>query len=104
MTMVACGGALIIAAEFKAADYLKLAARERVTYTVLVPAMYNLCLLQPDFDSYDLSSWRIGGFGGAPMPIATIERLATKLPGLEADELLWRDRDHVALDHHAAAN
>jgi long-chain acyl-CoA synthetase len=82
MTMVACGGALIIAAEFKASDYLKLAARERVTYTVLVPAMYNLCLLQPDFDRYDLSSWRIGGFGGAPMPIATIERLATKLPGL----------------------
>jgi acyl-CoA synthetase (AMP-forming)/AMP-acid ligase II len=83
MTMVACGGALIIAAEFKASDYLKLAARERVTYTVLVPAMYNLCLLQPDFDSYDLSSWRIGGFGGAPMPIATIERLATKLPRLK---------------------
>jgi acyl-CoA synthetase (AMP-forming)/AMP-acid ligase II len=83
MTMVACGGALIIAAEFKAAEYLKLAARERVTYTVLVPAMYNLCLLQPDFDGYDLSSWRIGGFGGAPMPIATIERLATKLPGLK---------------------
>ncbi len=83
MTMVACGGALIIAAEFKAAEYLKLAARERVTYTVLVPAMYNLCLLQPDFDSYDLSSWRIGGFGGAPMPIETIERLAIKLPGLK---------------------
>src|SRR5262245_43789260 len=82
-TMAACAGALIIAAEFKAADYLKLAARERVTYTVLVPAMYSLCLLQPDFDSYDLSSWRIGGFGGAPMPIATIERLAVKLPGLK---------------------
>ena len=82
-TMAACAGTLIIAAEFKAADYLKLAARERITYTVLVPAMYNLCLLQPDFDSYDLSSWRIGGFGGAPMPIATIERLAVKLPGLK---------------------
>ena len=82
-TMAACAGTLIIAAEFKAADYLKLAARERVTYTVLVPAMYNLCLLQPDFDNYDLSSWRIGGFGGAPMPIATIERLAQKIPGLK---------------------
>jgi acyl-CoA synthetase (AMP-forming)/AMP-acid ligase II len=83
MTMVRCGGALIIMAEFKAAEYLKLAARERVTYTVMVPAMYNLCLLQPDFDSNDLSSWRIGGFGGAPMPIATIERLAVKIPGLK---------------------
>ena len=82
-TMIRCGGALIIMPEFKAADYLKLAARERVTYTVMVPAMYNLCLLQPDFDSYDLSSWRIGGFGGAPMPVATIEKLKTKIPGLK---------------------
>ena len=83
MTMVRCAGALIIMPEFKAAEYLKLAARERVTYTVMVPAMYNLCLLQPDFDSYDLSSWRIGGFGGAPMPIATIEKLAPRFPGLK---------------------
>ena len=83
MTMVRCAGALIIMAEFKAAEYLKVAARERVTYTVMVPAMYNLCLLQPDFDSCDLSSWRIGGFGGAPMPIATIEKLQGKIPGLK---------------------
>jgi acyl-CoA synthetase (AMP-forming)/AMP-acid ligase II len=83
MTMVACGGTLIIMPEFRAAAYLRTAARERVTYTVMVPAMYNLCLLQPDFDSYDLSSWRIGGFGGAPMPVATIERLDGKIPGLK---------------------
>ncbi|HKU04603.1 MAG TPA: class I adenylate-forming enzyme family protein, partial [Bradyrhizobium sp.] len=82
-TMARCAGALIIMPEFKAGEYLKLAARERVTYTVMVPAMYNLCLLQPDFDNYDLSSWRIGGFGGAPMPIATIEKLAEKIPGLQ---------------------
>ena len=81
-TMARCAGTLIIMPEFKAGEYLKLAARERVTYTVMVPAMYNLCLLQPDFDDYDLSSWRIGGFGGAPMPIATIEKLAAKIPGL----------------------
>jgi acyl-CoA synthetase (AMP-forming)/AMP-acid ligase II len=83
MSMVRCAGALVIVAEFKAAEYLKVAARERVTQTVMVPAMYNLCLLQADFDSYDLSAWRIGGFGGAPMPAATIERLAGKIPGLK---------------------
>jgi acyl-CoA synthetase (AMP-forming)/AMP-acid ligase II len=83
MTMAACAGTLIILPEFKAAEYLKTAARERVTYTVMVPAMYNLCLLQPDFESYDLSSWRIGGFGGAPMPVATIEKLTTNIPGLK---------------------
>ena len=83
MTMVRCGGTLIIMAEFKAAEYLKVAARERVSYTVMVPAMYNLCLLQPDFESYDLSNWRIGGFGGAPMPVATIEKLNARIPGLK---------------------
>jgi long-chain acyl-CoA synthetase len=83
MTMARCAGALIIVAEFKAAEYLAIAARERITYTVMVPAMYNLCLLQADFDRHDLSSWRIGGYGGAPMPIATIEKLAMKIPGLK---------------------
>ena len=83
MSMARCAGTLIIVAEFKAAEYLKIAARERVTQTVMVPAMYNLCLLQADFDSYDLSAWRIGGYGGAPMPIATIEKLAVKVPGLK---------------------
>jgi len=80
MSMARCAGALIILSEFKAAEYLKVAARERVTYTVMVPAMYNLCLLQPDFDSYDLSSWRIGGFGGAPMPIATLQDDISRSP------------------------
>lgn len=83
LTMARCAGALIIVAEFKAAEYLKIAARERVTQTVMVPAMYNLCLLQSDFDSHDLSTWRIGGYGGAPMPVATIEKLAMKLPRLK---------------------
>jgi long-chain acyl-CoA synthetase len=83
MSMARCAGTLIIVAEFKAAEYLKIAACERVTQTVMVPAMYNLCLLQADFDTHDLSSWRIGGFGGAPMPIATIEKLAAKIPGLK---------------------
>src|SRR6185437_1037289 len=81
--MARCAGTLIIVAEFKAAEYLKVAARERVTQTVMVPAMYNLCLLQADFDGYDLGAWRIGGYGGAPMPIATIEKLAVKVPGLK---------------------
>ena len=83
MAMARCAGALIIVPEFKAAEYLKVASRERVTQTVMVPAMYNLCLLQADFDSYDLSAWRVGGYGCAPMPTATIQKLAEKIPGLK---------------------
>ncbi len=82
LSMVACGGTLIILPEFKAPAFLALAERERMTHTLLVPAMYNLCLLTPDFAQRDLSAWRIGGFGGAPMPEPTITRLAETLPGL----------------------
>jgi acyl-CoA synthetase (AMP-forming)/AMP-acid ligase II len=75
-------GTLVILPAFKAPEFLAIAARERMTYTLMVPAMYNLCLLQPDFDKHDLSAWRIAGFGGAPMPEATIKRLAQALPKL----------------------
>lgn len=80
--MVRVAGCLIIMPAFRAADFLPLAARERMTFSVLVPAMYNLCLMQPDFTDHDLSAWRIGGYGGAPMPVPTIERLAERCPGL----------------------
>jgi acyl-CoA synthetase (AMP-forming)/AMP-acid ligase II len=83
VAMTRCAGTLVIMANFKAADFLALMERERATYTVIVPAMYNLCLLQPDFARYDLSAWRIGGFGGAPMPLPTIRRFAEQLPGLK---------------------
>jgi len=75
-------GAVVMMPEFKARDYLELASRERITYTILVPAMYKLCLLDPQFDRFDLSAWRVGGYGGAPMPAATIAELARKCPGL----------------------
>jgi long-chain acyl-CoA synthetase len=76
------GGRTLVMPAFKARAFLELAARERMTYSLCVPAMYNLCLLDPDFARFDLSSWRIAGFGGAPMPSATIERLARALPDL----------------------
>jgi long-chain acyl-CoA synthetase len=79
---VRAAATLVIMPAFKAADFLKLASRERMTMSVLVPAMYNLCLLQPDFAAYDLSAWRIGGYGGAPMPTPTIQKLAERCPGL----------------------
>ena len=44
--------------------------------------MYTLCLMQPGFATADLGAWRIGSYGGAPMPVATIDSLALKLPGL----------------------
>ncbi|TAL02102.1 MAG: long-chain fatty acid--CoA ligase [Rhodospirillaceae bacterium] len=80
--MARCAGTLIIMRDFNAQDFLALAEVERMTHTVLVPAMYNLCLARADLKAYDLSAWRIGSYGGAPMSASTIEALAQLLPNL----------------------
>ncbi len=80
--MVHVGGALVVVPEFKAAAFVDLLAQERISYGVMVPAMYQLCLLQPNFFTADLSAWRVGGFGGSPMPVPTVQALGKALPGL----------------------
>ena len=81
-TLIRCAGTIVVLREFKATKFLEAAAENRMTYSLMVPAMYNLCLHQADLSDFELSDWRIGGYGGAPMPAATIERLATALPNL----------------------
>ena len=82
-TMVQVGGATLIMREFKAKQFLEFAAQENMTHTLMVPAMYSLCLLEPSFSAEALKHWRIGGYGGAPMPVAVIEQLAKHLPNLD---------------------
>lgn len=79
-TLIAGGALVALRAGYKVPDLLALAAQERVTYTILVPALYTLAVMQPDLSGYDLSAWRIGCFGGAPMPEATIAKLSRMLP------------------------
>ena len=81
-TMLHAAGKLVILPAFKAPLFLDLAVRERMTHSLMVPAMYNLCLLQDSFATLDLSAWRVGAYGGAPMPVASIDALAQKLPQL----------------------
>ena len=63
--MVYVKGTLIIIAEFKAADFVPLIAKERISFSLMVPAMYQLCLLQDSFTRLDLSTWRVGEIGRA---------------------------------------
>ena len=77
------GGCVVLMRQaYKTADMLALASAERITYSILVPAIYTLAAMHPDLDAYDLGAWRVGCFGGAPMPVATIEILSRKLPRL----------------------
>lgn len=80
--MIGVGGCTVIVPAFKADSFITLLQTERVTHTLMVPAMYQLCLMNPRFADADLSRWRIGGYGGAHMPVASIDALAERLPQL----------------------
>ena len=82
MPFLYLGGTLIMLPDFKRRAALELAQRERITHALMVPAMYGLCLLETDLANFDLKSWRIAAYGGAPMPEPTITRFAGAFPWL----------------------
>lgn len=82
IAMLHVGGCTLVMPAFKADDFIALAERERMSHTLMVPAMYKLCLMSPAMAGADLGAWRVGGYGGAPMAVATIDELARRLPGL----------------------
>lgn len=55
---MAVGGTAVLLAKFEAIDFLKLAERWRITNAVLVPVQCQRILSHPDFDKFDLSSFR----------------------------------------------
>lgn len=82
MPFLILGATQVVLGEFKRRRALELASKECITHALMVPAMYGLCLLEPDLASFDLSSWRIAAYGGAPMPEPTIARFAEAFPHL----------------------
>lgn len=83
LPFLALGGTIVTQAEFKRREFLQLAQQERITHALMVPAMYGLCLLETDLASFDLSAWRLGVYGSAPMPEPTIRRFAQVFPQLQ---------------------
>ena len=82
LLMIFVGGSLTLKKKFEVKDFLNSAEDQELTYLIMVPAMYNLCIERGEFNSSRLSKWRIGGFGGAPMPIGTLKKLKKDLPNL----------------------
>jgi acyl-CoA synthetase (AMP-forming)/AMP-acid ligase II len=79
---LASGGTIVLLREFDPVRVMETIQRERIAYSVMVPAMIQLCAQHPDVSNYDLGSWRYCIYGGAIMPPAVISRLATALPQL----------------------
>ena len=100
--MVHCAGTLVVMPAFKASEFIDLAARHRMTYSLIVPAMFNLCLLAPNFEKADLGRlarrrlWR----GDHARGHARAHR--RKAAKTETAQLLWLDRNHFACGDHAS--
>ena len=78
---LAYGGTVALMPKFEAGDYLKLAQSLRVTHTMLVPVQYQRLLARPDFDAFDLSSFKIKFCTSAPFAASLKADVLLRWPG-----------------------
>ncbi len=60
------GGTAVLMPKFDAEQFLKLSEKHRVTHAMLVPVQYRRIMERPDFDSYDLSAFKMKFSTSAP--------------------------------------
>lgn len=72
------GATQVFIPRFDATAVLEIIARERVTFTVLVPTMINFLLQHPELESYDLSSLRHITYGASPIAPDLLRRAMKK--------------------------
>lgn len=75
------GGTLISMAKFNTKTFLELSQKHRATHAMLVPVQYMRLMDEPDFDSFDLSSYQCKMSTSAPLPGVLIEKLMKRWPG-----------------------
>jgi acyl-CoA synthetase (AMP-forming)/AMP-acid ligase II len=78
---VTLGGTVVLMAKFDSAKYLALAEQHCATHTMLVPVQYQRLMAHPDFDLYDLSSFRMKLCTSAPFPAALKADILKRWPG-----------------------
>jgi len=76
------GGTHIVVPKFDAGTVLDRIEKYCATWLFAVPTMYQQMLNCYEGNRGDLTSWRIGIFGAAPMPAAAIERLLAAFPNV----------------------
>jgi long-chain acyl-CoA synthetase len=78
---IAFGGSVHLMAKFDAARYAALAAKERITHTMLVPVQYQRLMALPDFDRHDLSAFKMKFCTSAPFHAALKADVLKRWPG-----------------------
>ena len=75
------GGTIVSMAKFDAHRFLELAEQHRVTHAMLVPVQYQRILAEPDFDRFDLSSFKVKFSTSAPLRAHVIADAMARWPG-----------------------
>ena len=78
---LALGGAVVLMPKFDAAKFVALAEKERATHAMLVPVQYRRIMALPDFDSRDLSSFRMKLCTSAPFSAELKADVLKRWPG-----------------------
>jgi long-chain acyl-CoA synthetase len=78
---LAGGGTAVLMPKFDPIEFLRLAERHRVTHAMLVPVQYRRLLQQPEFDRYDLSSFRTKFCTSAPFAAELKAEILRRWPG-----------------------
>ena len=81
-TSLFLGSTLVISAETNPRVLFELIERHRCTTVFTVPTPPIMLAAAPGLGEYDLSSLRLIGYSGAPMPVRAIERLRELFPGV----------------------
>ena len=78
---LAYGGCVVLMPKFDAERYLQLAEKMRATHTMLVPVQYQRLMARPDFDRFDLSSFKAKFCTSAPFHAELKADVLKRWPG-----------------------
>jgi acyl-CoA synthetase (AMP-forming)/AMP-acid ligase II len=78
---IAGGGAVVLMPKFEAGKFLELSQKHHVTHAMLVPVQYQRLMDRSDFDSFDLSRYRMKFCTSAPFSAALKADILKRWPG-----------------------
>jgi acyl-CoA synthetase (AMP-forming)/AMP-acid ligase II len=81
------GAKHVVLSEFNPVTVLDVMERERITMFFGVPTMFQLMMRTPGAGDRDLSAWRTGLFGAAPMPAPAVSQMVDTWPQVEFMQL-----------------
>jgi len=81
-SFVICRG-MVLMTRWDAGEALRLIEKEKITYFVGVPTMSLELMNHPDRGNYDLSTLTDIAAGGAPRPVAHVDRLRSAFPAAQ---------------------